>query len=121
MKPLDISQYRAGSIEAELGMKINKIIDLVNNGDSLGDTLQEEEELFNEEQKLDIPFKDRYYNRKHNHINGIAGCGECQGFITDKESKEKELFDMVYRWGKTGIVTDEKCNAFQDLLKEIKK
>jgi len=50
---------------------------------------------------------------KHNHSRGEAGCGECA-------KKEKELFDMVYIWGKVGIVTDEKCNAFQDLLKEIK-
>ena len=34
---------------------------------------------------------------------------------------EKELFDMVYQWGRVGIVTDEKCNAFQDLLSEIKE
>jgi len=32
---------------------------------------------------------------------------------------EKELFDMVYHWGKYGIETDELCNAFQDKLEEI--
>jgi len=97
---------------------------------------------------------------KHNHINGTAGCGECQkkeycciwngekglhhtkcpNHLSNKQSerkeenkmmtgspsldafnqKEKALFDMVYQWGKIGIVTDEKCNAFQDLIREIK-
>ena len=33
---------------------------------------------------------------------------------------EKELFDMVYQWGRVGIVTDENCNAFQDKIKEFK-
>ena len=32
---------------------------------------------------------------------------------------EKELFDMVYQWGRVGLQTDEKCNAFQDKLKEL--
>jgi len=29
---------------------------------------------------------------------------------------EKELFEMVYQWGKFGVVTDEKCNAFQEKI-----
>ena len=37
-----------------------------------------------------------------------------------KEQLEKELFDIVYQWGRVGIKTDEKCKAFQDKIKEIK-
>ncbi len=33
--------------------------------------------------------------------------------------KEKQLFDMIYQWGRTGLKTDENCNAFQELLSEI--
>ena len=33
-------------------------------------------------------------------------------------SKEKQLFEMVYNWGKVGVVTDEKCFAFQTALEE---
>lgn len=32
---------------------------------------------------------------------------------------EKELFNMVYQWGRVGIVTNELCNSFQDKIKEI--
>ena len=32
---------------------------------------------------------------------------------------EKELFEMVYQWGRAGIVVDFTCNAFQEKLKEI--
>jgi hypothetical protein len=34
---------------------------------------------------------------------------------------EKELFDMVYGWGRWGVVTDEQCNAFQMTIKKYKK
>jgi hypothetical protein len=37
----------------------------------------------------------------------------------EQRNLEKELFDMVYQWGKVGVVTDEKSNAFQDLIREI--
>ena len=36
-----------------------------------------------------------------------------------KEYIEKEIFEMVYNWGKVGIVTDERCNAFQDLIEKL--
>ena len=36
-------------------------------------------------------------------------------------TKEKQLFDMIYQWGRVGIVTDEKSEAFQSLLDEIKR
>jgi hypothetical protein len=32
---------------------------------------------------------------------------------------EKELFDTVYQWGRVGIVTDEKCETFQGLIKAL--
>ena len=35
--------------------------------------------------------------------------------------KEKQLFDMVYQWGRVGMITDENCPAFQDLLNEIQE
>lgn len=38
----------------------------------------------------------------------------------DKRIAERELFNMVYHWGRNGIITDENCNAFQDKLKEIR-
>ena len=38
-----------------------------------------------------------------------------------EETKEKQLFDMVYQWGRVGLVTDEKCQAFQDLINEIQR
>ncbi len=32
---------------------------------------------------------------------------------------EKELFDMVYAWGRIGIVVDFTAPAFQDKLQEF--
>lgn len=73
-----------------------------------------EEQLFRENIKtIDRILSRQSSEPKHNHSRGQAGCGECQ-------KKEKELFDMVYMWGRLRVETDEKCNAFQDLLKEIK-
>jgi len=34
-------------------------------------------------------------------------------------SKTKELFEMVYQWGRVGIVTDEKAPAFQQTVAEL--
>lgn len=34
-------------------------------------------------------------------------------------SKTKELFEMVYQWGRFGIVTDEKAPAFQQTVAEL--
>ena len=39
----------------------------------------------------------------------------------EPRNKYKELFDMVYQWGRAGVKTDETCNAFQDLVIEIEK
>ena len=39
----------------------------------------------------------------------------------EPRNKYKELFDMVYQWGKVGVKTDETCNAFQNLLTEIER
>lgn len=35
-------------------------------------------------------------------------------------SQVKELFDMVYQWGRVGIVVDFRSPAFQKAVKEIK-
>ena len=34
---------------------------------------------------------------------------------------EKELFKMVYDWGRFGVVTDELSNAFQGKLEEYRQ
>jgi len=33
--------------------------------------------------------------------------------------KSKDLFDMVYQWGRVGIVADEKSPAFQQAVAEL--
>jgi len=42
----------------------------------------------------------------------------------DKDVKireiERELFKMVYDWGRVGVITDELCIAFQDKLEEYR-
>ena len=35
------------------------------------------------------------------------------------EKLEKELFEMVYNWGKVGVVTDNECFAFKSTMQEI--
>jgi len=35
------------------------------------------------------------------------------------KSVGKELFKMVYNWGKVGVVTDHKCFAFKSTMQEI--
>lgn len=32
---------------------------------------------------------------------------------------EKELFNLAYQWGRSGVQTDEMCNAFQNTLKDL--
>ncbi len=34
---------------------------------------------------------------------------------------EKELFQMVYDWGRVGVVCDENCYAFQETIKDLLK
>jgi predicted DNA-binding WGR domain protein len=34
-------------------------------------------------------------------------------------TKARELFEMVYQWGRVGVITDEHCPAFKDKLAEI--
>lgn len=41
--------------------------------------------------------------------------------LTEKQQAEKNLFEMVYNWGASGIVTDYECNAFQKALQELKR
>ena len=40
---------------------------------------------------------------------------------TKRRKLEKELFNMVYKWGQVGLQADELCNAFQNTLKELYK
>lgn len=52
--------------------------------------------------------------------NCDGSCDNCfNNLMTDKETKIKELFDMVYQWGKLNIVTDFESNAYRKLLKEV--
>lgn len=39
--------------------------------------------------------------------------------MDERETKIKKLFDMVYEWGRVGIVVDFESNAFRKALKEI--
>lgn len=40
-------------------------------------------------------------------------------FEQASKSLEQELFDMVYGWGRFGVVTDHTAVAFQDTLNKI--
>ena len=37
----------------------------------------------------------------------------------EEEQLKKELFNMVYKWGRVGLVVDEHCPAFVDLMEKI--
>jgi len=37
----------------------------------------------------------------------------------NKEEQIKHIFEIVYQWGRIGLVTDEKCNTFQDMIKDL--
>lgn len=37
----------------------------------------------------------------------------------EEKNLYKELFNMVYEWGRVGIITDENSTAFQEKIKEI--
>jgi len=37
----------------------------------------------------------------------------------NKEKLIKELFDTVYQWGRVGIITDERCDTFQSMIKGL--
>jgi len=39
--------------------------------------------------------------------------------VTTEKRLEKELFEMVYNWGKVGVVTDHECFAFKSTMQEI--
>jgi len=39
---------------------------------------------------------------------------------TNKRKAEKELFDMVYQWGRLGVVVDQHCFAFRKGLSEVR-
>lgn len=37
------------------------------------------------------------------------------------ELLKKQLFQMIYQWGRVGVVVDETAPAYQDLLIELLK
>lgn len=41
--------------------------------------------------------------------------------MDERETKIKNLFDMVYDWGRVGVVANFESNAFRKALKEIIK
>lgn len=51
------------------------------------------------------------------HANNFADT------IKNKESQqhkiEREIFEMVYTWGRVGLVVDESCNTYQSKIKEL--
>lgn len=53
----------------------------------------------------------------------IIGKNKKAKVMTRVESihEVKKLFEMVYQWGRVGIVVDYKAPAFQQAIKEIKK
>ena len=66
------------------------------------------------------------YCTKHSLHHGCkySSCTPCvQDNKSIKEKTqtelEKELFDIVYQWGRVGLVTDEKAPTFQDLISQI--
>ena len=55
-----------------------------------------EEQMFEDEQILDIPYKDRYYNKKepefYHPVTGYKGTrSEMDAYIINRERKLKEL------------------------------
>lgn len=51
-------------------------------------------------------------------ITGITP-EDVKDTMSGKEVKIKNLFDMVYEWGRAGIVVDFESNAFRKALKEV--
>ena len=50
-------------------------------------------------------------------------CNKLNKYMKNRNKKikrkQKALFDMVYQWGRVGVMTNAKCPAFQDTLKEL--
>lgn len=53
------------------------------------------------------------------HRNNLNYKSKMQIKMDEKEQKIKELFDMVYNWGRVGVVVDFESNAFRKKLKEV--
>lgn len=51
-------------------------------------------------------------------------CDDCyflaKELKEDRKSAEKELFDVVYQWGRVGVITDENSPTFQKLVANIR-
>lgn len=44
---------------------------------------------------------------------------EDDSMSDEQKAKAKELFEMVYKWGAWGVVTNENCYAFKTAIKEL--
>jgi hypothetical protein len=42
-------------------------------------------------------------------------CSQCKNEEIERDIP-RELFEMVYQWGRVGVVVDEHCPAFKDLI-----
>lgn len=41
--------------------------------------------------------------------------------MNKKQKLIKEMFEMVYQWGRVGIVVDENCPAYKSVIKKLEK
>ncbi len=50
---------------------------------------------------------------------GPEHCDDHYVEMSERETKIKEMFEMVYQWGRVGVQADFECNAFRKALKDI--
>ena len=71
-------------------------------------------------EKVNKELNDQLSKEKHSKIfNNI-----CESLTLDEKIKEdlkKQLFEIGYQWGRVGVVTDENCPAFVDVIERIEK
>jgi hypothetical protein len=39
--------------------------------------------------------------------------------MTNWREKARYIFEMVYQWGKVGVIVDDSAHAYQDSIKEL--
>ena len=39
--------------------------------------------------------------------------------MTNWREKAREIYEMVYQWGKVGVIVDDSAHAYQDSIKEL--
>ena len=54
-------------------------------------------------------------------MGSIQVCILRKEIMTKKDYKAKEIFDMVYQWGRLGIVVDFTAPAYQEAIEELLK